>query len=92
MGQDLANDLAQRFVLRVHDWVPEQWHDQIYKRGLPETAMEVADRWGESWPDGEGFGSSDFNAAMADFLEELGFKVEIVNNRHTVTGVKKEST
>lgn len=92
MSQQLVDNLMWRFVSRVRDWVPEQWHDQIYKRGLPETAMRVAERWGAGWPESEGWGSSDFSAAMADFLRELGFKVEVINNRYTVTGVEDELT
>lgn len=47
------------------------------------VAEEIADIWASEWPEGEGFGSSDFTYALSDFLDALGVPVHFVGGRLT---------
>lgn len=50
---------------------------------IERAATQVADDLRDSWPEGEGFGSSDFTFLAQDFLREAGLKAEFVDNRLT---------
>lgn len=52
------------------------------------AAEIVADRLRECWPEGEGYGSSDFTATLKEFLDEMGIANEYRDSRLC----RKEST
>ena len=53
---------------------------ETYLRAALETAEDIRD----SWPEGEGFGSSDGTYAMEDMLNRAGRKTAYVEGRLTV--------
>lgn len=45
------------------------------------AADDVADEWNSTWPEGEGFGSSDFTAVLEDLFHIVGVKTGYVGGR-----------
>jgi len=81
-------------TVRREDWVVSP--DSLLHRGVLSglvtideatgeagtfAAQCVCERLRDSWPDGEGFGSSDFTYLLQDFLSELGVKTGFVDGR-----------
>jgi hypothetical protein len=57
---------------------------QAHTRALQRAAQSVAEDLRETWPEGEGFGSSDGTYAVKQMLEEAGFKMAFVGGRLSV--------
>lgn len=50
---------------------------------VQDYAEQIADRWTFKWPEGEGFGSSDFTYALKDFLDGIGVSTHFVDGQLT---------
>jgi len=53
-------------------------------RKIMEIAESVAEDWSSTWPEGNGFGSSDFTYALQDFLHGIGKQTGFVDGKLTV--------
>lgn len=51
-----------------------------------DAARAEAESLKDSWPEGEGFGSSDMNASVRSMLNDAGFPADFVHGRLTRTG------
>ena len=85
-----------------HDWVvsPEailhravlgglitidEWHSPKFVAAAESAAQHLR----ESWPEGAGFGSSDFTSLLMDFLSEAGVKTAWTGPRGSLERVTK---
>jgi hypothetical protein len=67
-------------------WTTHEQRGRVDMVAVLDAAEAAADQLADEWPEDCGFGSSDRNATFTNFLRGLGYKVEVVNNRYTVTG------
>jgi hypothetical protein len=58
---------------------PEEAKSTKFQHAAQEAAEELA----ASWPEGEGFGSSDMTFVVQDMLDNAGVKTHFVNHRLT---------
>lgn len=57
--------------------------DKANQRDVQRAAQYVAEDISERWPEGEGFGSSDYTYALKQFLDEIGVAAHFVGGRLT---------
>lgn len=53
--------------------------EEARERATLNVATEVAEETSADWPEGEGFGSSDFTYELKDFLDGLGYHTDFDN-------------
>lgn len=74
-------NLTKESILRralLNDIItPDEASSSDWKR----AAQTVAEEWNDSWPEGEGFGSSDMTAVIRDVLATMGVNVDYVGGR-----------
>lgn len=57
--------------------------DEAGEARFLQAAQYAAEDLRDSWPEGEGYGSSDFTFTLKNFLHEAGIKAEFVEGRLT---------